>query len=98
MVRSTPGTWIASDRHSVARRPMGMRRPFIDIALLTAALLLLDGCSGTTRRSLDWTDPPTVSPADASAYVGREVRMVGTVESAEAREGRAVLMLDDRSG
>jgi len=74
-----------------------MQRPSIDIALFTAALLL-GGCSGTARRSLDWTDPPTVSPADASAYVGREVRMVGTVESAEAREGRAVLMLDDRSG
>jgi hypothetical protein len=74
-----------------------MQRPSIDIALFTAALLL-GGCSGTARRPLDWTDAPTVSPADASAYVGREVRMVGTVESAEASEGRAVLMLDDRSG
>src|SRR5262245_53237384 len=97
MVRSAPGTWTASDRHSVARRPTGMRRPSTDIALLISALVL-GGCSGAARRSFNWTDPPEVSPGDASSYVGREVRMVGTVTSAEAREGRAVLVLDDRSG
>jgi hypothetical protein len=74
-----------------------MQRPSIDIARVAIAVLIL-GCSGSVRRSLAWSEPPSVAPADASAYVGQEVRMAGFVASAEVRDGRAVLVLDDRSG
>jgi hypothetical protein len=74
-----------------------MRRLFIDAKYLTVALLAAS-CSATAEGSSVWSDPPEISAADAASYAGREVRVVGTVGAAEAREGRAVLVLDDGGG